>query len=127
MPTDELMALFTELTGQELEMYDEAKDIVMGEVEVLAIDDPANPEAAGVPATLWLVPGKATAGRLRLDRQLQEKCPRPVKSLRGKSQASLRLRCGCVPFFRKTVDRPPDRCFSWYADRWSDPVIRDER
>lgn len=42
MRTDELMALFTELTGQQLEMYDEEKDIVMGEVEALAIEDSEN-------------------------------------------------------------------------------------
>lgn len=39
-PTDELVELMTQLTGAELQMYDEAKDIIIGEVESLAIEDP---------------------------------------------------------------------------------------
>jgi hypothetical protein len=38
MDTDDLLRLFSELTGSDMRMYDEEKDIVVGEVESLAID-----------------------------------------------------------------------------------------
>jgi len=41
MPTDELVELLARLTGSELEIYDEAQDIVTGEIESLAVDDPS--------------------------------------------------------------------------------------
>ena len=40
MPTDELMNLVTKFTGYDLEEYDEEQDIVVGELEALAIDHP---------------------------------------------------------------------------------------
>ncbi len=39
LSTDELAALYTRLTGQDLTLYSEEKEIVIGAVEALAIDD----------------------------------------------------------------------------------------
>jgi hypothetical protein len=38
MDTENLLALFSGLTGSDMLMYDEEKDIVIGEVESLTID-----------------------------------------------------------------------------------------
>jgi len=38
MDTDNLLRLFSELTGSDMLMYDEEKEIMVGEVESLAID-----------------------------------------------------------------------------------------
>jgi hypothetical protein len=38
MATGELVDLLSQLTGSDMVMYDEEKDIVIGEVEALAID-----------------------------------------------------------------------------------------
>lgn len=41
MGTDELMEVWTHLTGDQLELYDEGQDIIIGEVESLALNDPS--------------------------------------------------------------------------------------
>lgn len=41
MGTDELMDLWTHVTGDELEMHNEEQEIMVGEVESLTLNDPA--------------------------------------------------------------------------------------
>lgn len=42
MGTDELMDLWTHVTGDELEMHNEEQEIMVGEVESLTLNDPAH-------------------------------------------------------------------------------------